>query len=309
MNRIIENTCNFVQNLMKDNDVSHNWDHIQRVVENAKTIWIKTKQGDKTVILLAAILHDVMDYKYSGSTEASAQVSSTFLLSQGIKERTVDHVISIINSMGFKDEIEGERKLSIEGKIVQDADRLDAMGSMGIVRCLIYANKKGNPIHDPTVRPKIDMTKDEYMDTSRRDTAINHFYEKLFKLKDMMKTQAGRDMAEERHKIMYDFVKSYEDEYDSNHRLSSDQKTVKFYMDTYLKYETHFFDPNMVKVESISSKEHVWGCQVESPNHTVTYDFDGVEFYQNTSDRYIEGDYDTVIVTRFKYQGKDMLKK
>ncbi|KAH7284017.1 hypothetical protein KP509_34G035800 [Ceratopteris richardii] len=130
-----------------------------------------------------------------------------------------DSITSIIRNMGFKDEISGlsnPEQLSKEFKVVQDADRLDAIGAIGIARCFTFGGSRGHPIHDPNVPPRINLTKDEYVKQGGKTTSLNHFYEKLLKLKDLMKTEAGRRYAEGRHKFIQDFLVRFHREWEGN---------------------------------------------------------------------------------------------
>uniref|UniRef100_A0A7S0WLL8 HD domain-containing protein n=1 Tax=Pyramimonas obovata TaxID=1411642 RepID=A0A7S0WLL8_9CHLO len=168
------------------------------------------------VVELAALLHDLHDWKYSGSITAGAEASREFLSAQGCPTHVIELVVSTIQRIGFKDELEKGAASEVwpELAVVQDADRLDAIGAIGIARCLTYGGSRNRVLHDPSVKPRHTMSKAEYMDTAAKQTTINHFPEKLLKLKGMMKTTAGRRIAEERHKVMLDYLTRFFQEWE-----------------------------------------------------------------------------------------------
>jgi uncharacterized protein len=175
----------------------HDWWHIDRVVRTARTI-AREERADAFVCELAALLHDMADEKLNDDP-AAAQRELEAWLAAHVSEVVASHVLEIIGTMSFKG---GSRPpmRTLEGKVVQDADRLDAIGAVGISRVFAYSGAKHRPIHDPARQPRERMTEAEYRSGS--GTAINHFYEKLLKLKDLMNTEYGRKLAEERHRFM-----------------------------------------------------------------------------------------------------------
>jgi uncharacterized protein len=155
---------------------------------------------------LAALLHDIDDWKYQ-TDDVKTKRAEVFLSSHQVPADTVTRVMDIINRMGFKEELAGSgAEISVEFGCVQDADRLDAIGAVGIARCFTYGGHKKRPLYDPEVPLLEEVSQAQYMDKSREAPTINHFYEKLFKLKGMMKTTAGKRIAEERHAFMEQFV-------------------------------------------------------------------------------------------------------
>ncbi|KIL39476.1 phosphohydrolase [Gordoniibacillus kamchatkensis] len=176
----------------------HDWWHIHRVVRTVRTI-AREEGADGFVCELTALLHDMADDKLNADPAAAQRELEAWLAASGVGPETAAHVLEIIATMSFKG---GSRPpmRTLEGKVVQDADRLDAIGAVGISRVFAYSGAKNRPIHDPSVMPRERMTEAEYR--SGNDTAINHFYEKLLKLKDLMNTDYGRRMAEERHRFM-----------------------------------------------------------------------------------------------------------
>ncbi|MFD2613117.1 HD domain-containing protein [Paenibacillus gansuensis] len=195
---ILEQARLAVQKKMGDDSSGHDWWHTYRVAETAKTIAAE-EHADVFLCELTALLHDMADEKLNDDPEQASRDLYAWMLNTGVELTAVDHVMDIISTMSFKG---GNRPpvRTLEGKIVQDADRLDAIGAMGIARVFAYSGWKGRPIHDPRMSPREQLTPEQYRNGN--DTAINHFYEKLLKLKDLMNTTTGRNMAAERHKFM-----------------------------------------------------------------------------------------------------------
>lgn len=166
------------------------------------------------IVDLAALLHDIDDWKYQTDKENPTKRAVAFLQAESVSSDKIDRVMAIIDSMGFKEELagKGSQAFSVEYGCVQDADRLDAIGAIGIARCFTYGGHKLRPLYDPDVPPIDGMTKDQYMDPNRPNTTINHFYEKLLKLRGMMKTNAGKRLAEERHAFMETFLDQFHKE-------------------------------------------------------------------------------------------------
>eukprot|EP00744_Colponema_vietnamica_P013508 GILI01018922.1.p1 GENE.GILI01018922.1~~GILI01018922.1.p1 ORF type:complete len:218 (+),score=27.54 GILI01018922.1:74-727(+) len=207
---IIDSAVTFVKDHLSSNDASHDWTHIERVRLQARTLAIAEGLSERSqeIVELAAILHDVGDYKYSGSLTAAEELIRGFLSSQNYDQDRTDQIVHIVNHMGFKEEISGMvKEITPELAVVQDADRLDAIGAIGIARCLTYGGSKKRPLYDPSRPPRENISKEEYMEGD--NTTINHFYEKLLKLKDLMKTQAGRAVAQKRHEFMEQFLEQF----------------------------------------------------------------------------------------------------
>ncbi len=207
--QVIANTKDFVKETLKDAEGGHDWFHIERVFSNAKQI-AKTESVDAFVVTLGALLHDIADAKfYNGDETIGPKKATNFLENQGVNEKVINHVVQIIKHISFKNslDVNGEKFSSLELAVVQDADRLDAIGAIGIARAFNYGGFKNRALHHPDVPPNLHMTKEEY----KKSTAptINHFYEKLLLLKDRMNTETGKQMAEERHQFMLLFLNQF----------------------------------------------------------------------------------------------------
>jgi len=204
---LINNTIAFVQETLADAEGGHDWFHIERVYKNTLLI-AETEQVDLTIVSLAALLHDIADAKFhDGNDEIGPQTADNFLMTQDISEATRNHVVQIIANVSFKGGNAAKTFHSKELEVVQDADRLDALGAIGIARTFNYGGYKDRKIYDPTIAPQLRMTPAEYK-TSTAPT-INHFYEKLLLLKDKMNTVAGKKIAQERHLFMEQFLAQF----------------------------------------------------------------------------------------------------
>ncbi|MFD2285219.1 HD domain-containing protein [Pedobacter petrophilus] len=207
-------TITFVQQTLKDAEAGHDWFHIERVYKTAVNI-NKKEQGNELVIAFAALLHDIADPKFNnGDEELGPQVAESFLQSIAIDEETVKHVKLIIQHMSFKNSFDGNSFTSKEMQIVQDADRLDAIGAIGIARAFTYGGFKNRVLYDPAVKVEEHLSKESYKNTTA--PTINHFYEKLLLLKDMMNTAEGKKIAEKRHQFMLDYLDHFYSEWEGN---------------------------------------------------------------------------------------------
>lgn len=210
---LITNTVSFAKSKLKDFDGGHDWYHTERVWKLAKSIHMQEQQGDLLVIELAALLHDIADSKFhDGPEELGGDLAFEYMISEGVDEKRAGHVKDIINYMSFKSRNKEIPISSIEFRIVQDADRIDAIGAIGIARAFNYGGFKNREIHDPE-KPLQEYGSIEAYKKSDAPT-INHFYEKLFLLKDMMNTETGKSMAEGRHAYMEEFVKRFLSEWE-----------------------------------------------------------------------------------------------
>lgn len=203
---IIHLTEKFVRDTLGDDSTGHDWHHIERVRKNALYIAKKEQKGDSFLIEMAALLHDIPDAKLNTSREAGDRKLSDFLQKLQITEEASSSIKTIIDSISFKGG-HNTRILSTEAQIVQDADRVDAMGAVGIARAFAYGGKKGQLIYDPSLEIRKEMTEDEYR--NGRSSSINHFYEKLLKLRDLLNTDTAKEMAEERHELMEQFLHQF----------------------------------------------------------------------------------------------------
>ncbi|RLD93653.1 MAG: phosphohydrolase [Bacteroidetes bacterium] len=202
---IIQNTVAFVKLTLAGAEGGHDWYHIERVWNTARYIREQEGSGDLLTIELAALLHDISDAKFNGGDdEIGSRMASEFLLEQDVDREILEHVQAIIKHVSYKGGFSQDQISTIEFHIVQDADRLDAIGAVGIARAFNYGGFKNRPIHKP------EMPLQEYKDSKAYHKSdaptINHFYEKLLKLKDLMNTSTGLKMAEERHTYMLDFL-------------------------------------------------------------------------------------------------------
>ncbi|MEH7335918.1 HD domain-containing protein [Neobacillus drentensis] len=208
---IIKQTEEFVLHELGEDATGHDWFHVDRVRRNALHICKEEKAGDPFIIEMAALLHDIPDEKLNESAEKGQQKLETFLESVSLTDSDKNHIVNIIESISYK----GGRKTtleSIEAKIVQDADRLDAIGAIGIARAFAYGGKKGQPIYDPSITVRKEMSLEEYR--KGKSTSIHHFYEKLLKLRDLLNTEAAKNMAASRHQMMVLFLEQFYQEWD-----------------------------------------------------------------------------------------------
>lgn len=207
MKNLIEKTVEFVKEKLEGAEAGHDWFHIERVWKLSKKI-AETENCNQDVVELAALLHDIADPKFHNGDETLAlKVSREFLESQNAQENLIEQVLFIIKNISFKNRGEVPQNLPIELKIVQDADRIDAIGAIGIARTFNFGGFKNNLMYDPNIEPKLDMSKDEYKKSN--GTTINHFYEKLLLLKDLMNTKKGKEIAGERHDFMLKFLDQF----------------------------------------------------------------------------------------------------
>lgn len=203
---LLERTIQFVKETLQDAEGGHDWFHIERVF-NTSNMLLQHEKADALTVQLAALLHDIADPKFhQGDESIGPKMARSFLESEGVDEKTIEHVVKIIQHMSFKNSLEkdGQKFTSKELEIVQDADRLDAMGAIGIARAFNYGGFKNRPLYDRSIPPNPNMTKEEYK--ASKAPTINHFYEKLLLLKEGMNTETGKKMAQERHQFMLDYL-------------------------------------------------------------------------------------------------------
>lgn len=205
---IIDKTINYVQQTLKNSEGGHDWWHTRRVYLNAQKIASCEPDIDTEVVLLAALLHDIADSKFhNGNEQIGPETARVFLSSEGFDSIKINHVVSIIENISFKGGKSERTFHSKELDIVQDADRLDAIGAIGIARAFNYGGFKGNEIYNPEIPPNLEMTKEEYK--KGKQPSVNHFYEKLLLLKDLMNTKTGREMAQKRHEFMLEYLEQF----------------------------------------------------------------------------------------------------
>ncbi|MGB3591204.1 MAG: HD domain-containing protein [Nonlabens sp.] len=212
MSLLIENTVEFVKNTLQDTESGHDWFHIERVWKLSRHIAAIENRGNLEIIELAALLHDIADSKFHNGDELiGGEKADSYLVSQNVDKCTRNDVKLIIDHISFKGGHSTRPENNIEFDIVQDADRLDALGAIGIARTFNYGGFKHRKIYDPTVKPDLEMTKEEYKNSTA--PTINHFYEKLLKLKDLMNTKTGSQIAESRHQFMLQFLDQFYSEW------------------------------------------------------------------------------------------------
>ncbi|MCL8535299.1 HD domain-containing protein [Chryseobacterium gallinarum] len=207
MKSTIDNTIEFVKEKLEGAEAGHDWFHIERVWKLSRKI-AETEDCDHDVVELSALLHDIADPKFHNGDETIApKISREFLEQQNVPDETIEKILFVINNISFKNRDQAPPNPPIELKIVQDADRIDAIGAIGIARTFNFGGFKNNLMYDPETPPNPGMTKDQYKKSN--GTTINHFYEKLLLLKDLMNTEKGKKLAEERHDYMLNFLDQF----------------------------------------------------------------------------------------------------
>ncbi len=209
---IINKTIQFVKKELQNAESGHDWFHIERVYNNANLI-AKDENVDILVVKLAALLHDIADSKFTNGDETiGPKKAKTFLNSINLETDKAHHIVQIIANMSFSKSLENKKLFtSLELQVVQDADRLDAIGAIGIARAFNYGGYKNRLMYDPAIAPKLKQTKEAYKNS--KAPTINHFYEKLLLLKDKMNTKTGKKIATERHNFMKLFLEQFYNEW------------------------------------------------------------------------------------------------
>ena len=211
-NQMISETIAFVKNTLVNAEAGHDWWHTYRVWNNAKHI-AKQEKADVQIVELAALLHDIADAKFNnGDENIGPSMALNFLNEQGVDIITIEHVVNIIRYMSFKNSFDGNTWTSPEMEVLQDADRLDAIGAIGIARAFSYGGFKGRTFYDPAIPPNLNMDKETYKKSSA--PTINHFYEKILLLKGKMNTATGKKLAEERHRFMETYLEQFYKEWE-----------------------------------------------------------------------------------------------
>lgn len=212
MSVLIDNTIAFVKQYLINAEAGHDWLHVERVWKMAKRL-AEHESCNREIVELGALLHDIADAKFhQGDETLGPRVASDFLQSQGWSEEAIHPVVFIIENISFRKRKEAPIELPIELQIVQDADRLDALGAIGIARTFHFGGFKNNPIYLPLEKPNLDLSSEEYKKS--KGTTINHFYEKLLLLKDLMNTEEGRRIASHRHRFMEGFLAEFYKEWE-----------------------------------------------------------------------------------------------
>lgn len=210
--KIIANVAEEVRQQLTGEGSGHDWWHIARVWNMAKRIGPEEK-ADMFIVELAALTHDSADWKFHGGDESAGPRAARALLEKyGAAETSIAHVCDIVATVSFKGAGVGNKIKTIEGAVVQDADRLDAIGAIGIARAFAYGGHQGRSMWEPDQRPELRQTKERYMKNT--SNTVNHFYEKLLLLKDRMNTLTAKKIAEERHRFMEDFLSGFYKEWE-----------------------------------------------------------------------------------------------
>ena len=200
-------TINFVKEKLEGAEAGHDWFHIERVWKLSKKI-AEQEGGNLEVIELSALLHDIADPKFHNGDETLAlKISQNFLEEIHVEDELIEQVLFVIKNISFKNRAEAPENPPLELQIVQDADRLDAIGAIGIARTFNFGGFKNNLMYHPEIKPNLGMNKEEYKKSN--GTTINHFYEKLLLLKDLMNTETAKKIASERHDFMLQFLDEF----------------------------------------------------------------------------------------------------
>jgi len=212
LDSIKEKTISFVKKTLQGAEAGHDWFHIERVYKTALSINAK-EDGDLLIVTLAALLHDIADSKFNnGDEEIGPRVAGEFLKTTGIADHIILQVQQIIKNLSYKASLGKIEFFSKELDIVQDADRLDAIGAIGIARAFTYGGFKNRVLYDPKIQPDLNMSKETYKNSTA--PTINHFYEKLLRLKELMKTETGKELAEQRHQFMLLYLDHFYSEWE-----------------------------------------------------------------------------------------------
>lgn len=205
--QLIEKTKSFVKATLANAEGGHDWFHTLRVYNNAILI-SKDEKVDEFIVALGALLHDIADSKFEdGDETVGPKIAREFLFKHNVDSLVIEHVINIIENISFKGGNEAQQFKSGELDVIQDADRLDAIGAVGIARCFNYGGFKNRALYNPEIEPNLNMSKEEYKKST--SPTINHFYEKLLLLKDRMNTKTGKQLAENRHQFMEGYLNQF----------------------------------------------------------------------------------------------------
>lgn len=206
---IIEKTEKWVKAQLINEESGHDWYHILRVTRTAQQI-AKEEHANDEIVTLAALVHDLADDKVAQNEKEALKKIAEWFKQNGLDDEAIDQIISIITTISFKGG-NGQPVSTLEGKIVQDADRLDALGAVGIARTFVYSGHKGQPMYDPELPVRNEMSIEEYR--HGKSSAVHHFYEKLLKLKDQMNTTTGMKLAARRHAFMETYLEQFYSEW------------------------------------------------------------------------------------------------
>ncbi len=214
--QIINQTIQFVKETLQGAEGGHDWFHIERVWKNAKLI-AKNENIDLFIVELGALLHDIADAKfYNGDESIGPKKARVFLKSLRVDKNVIEHIVNIINHISYKNSLDSsiEKFHSKELDVIQDADRLDAIGAIGIARAFNYGGFKNRELYNPKIKPNLSLSKEAYKKSNT--PTINHFYEKLLLLKDKMNTKTGKQIAANRHQFMEQYLKQFYSEWEGS---------------------------------------------------------------------------------------------
>ncbi|OCG24393.1 phosphohydrolase [Gilliamella sp. App2-1] len=200
----------FVKQKLANDFSGHDMAHIERVVRLAEQILKYEPKANGFIVIVSAYLHDVIDEKVVADVNQAIIELRDYLILQALTDSEIKMIFDIIENMSYRKNLNQKKTLSLEGQIVQDADRLDALGAIGIARTFYYGGNKHHIMYDPDISPRTALNEDNY---KQPNTVINHFYEKLFLLKDKMNTPIAKKLAEQRHHFLVEFVNQFEKEW------------------------------------------------------------------------------------------------
>lgn len=204
---IIKKVADHVEKAQSGESTGHDWWHTKRVWKMAK--WLANKEGGNLFIIeLAALLHDIADYKFSKTDKEGSKVSAKLLKQLGVDSDIIKHVCQIVDNVSFKGEAHKNQINTIEGMIVQDSDRLDAMGAIGVSRCFAYGGKNDREIYNPYIKPIRNLDFENYKNHPRY-TSINHLYEKHLLLFDLLNTESAKRIGKDRHQFTLGFIDQF----------------------------------------------------------------------------------------------------
>lgn len=213
---IIQKTKNHVEQLFTGEESGHDWWHMYRVWKLAQHIATTEPTADPFIVELGALLHDIADWKFhDGDMEAGPQAARAWLETLNVPENDIKTVEEIVRNVSYRGAHVTQTMDSLEGKIVSDADKLDALGAIGIARTFAYGGSHGRPLYDPTIKPVQHTSFEAYKNSN--SPSINHFYEKLLLLKDKLHTPGARAIAQHRHQLMEDFLAEFYNEWEGKH--------------------------------------------------------------------------------------------
>lgn len=208
--QIIQETADFIKEKFSGEGTGHDWWHMYRVWQLAKHIAREETGADMFIVELGALLHDIADWKFNnGDSSVGAKEATKWLKSQGTDLHVIEEIAFIVEHISYKGGLNTHKMRTLEGKIVQDADRLDALGAIGIARAFAFGGSVDRPLYDPTVKPKNYNSVEEFRKQITNNHTINHFYEKLLLLQDKMNTETGKKIAAKRHKYMEQYLKEF----------------------------------------------------------------------------------------------------